>query len=531
MLKAALARQPRLPRFLCHIYQRLSTERLNLVTGAGISISAKVPGWAQLLERLAESDANLAVDVKAHFADGRHPEYLGQIVYHRRSKVVAETVPENLKKFTIDHEWAKAIHDALYKDVHQNIADVVKDHPYLDQLRDLTKKIPLVINFNFDDLLAAAIDRQISDRGRDRLLSVVWRPPLVERPNTTTIYHVNGVLPRISLKKRSEQLIFTEDSFADALARSPGVEAEYTFLRFVQNTMLIIGHSLTDSSLKNYLRRSKDKSPANHHYMINWIDDSKELSNSIRDDIFEANLEMYNVITIFLKSEEIYELLKILNMNERDFGNWIDNNSEDRRCDFRYYIVGPVASGKSTLLEHLRCFDTFEEWTRPPPNEMYLSFKKLTNEQSAVVDEFIFDELKQKNKLFGVERIGFCFMDRAPLDLYAFSNGEAEEKRKTAQIKDKVVQKSRFVDGEIIFLSAEGAELVKRNLKRGRPPEDSGEAEYFEAQMEKLKIIYNPGNIYNSNNGAVALARDVARHALLGPYLPTDLNEIMKRYA
>jgi hypothetical protein len=532
MLEDALARQSHLPRFLCHMFQRRKQGRLNLVTGAGISVDAKVPNWPQLLERLSDADPQLAEDIKHHKNAGRHPEYLGQIVYHRRRAMLPPDTREDLRQVTAEHDWAEAVHRALYQAVPDGIEEVVQQHPYLSQLRDLARRVPLVINFNFDDLLAAAMDKQIAQGVEGRALSVVWRPPLVERSNVTTVYHVNGVLPRVSLTKRSEQLIFTEDSFAEASARSPGVDAEYTFLRFVQNTMLIIGHSLTDSSLKNYLRRNRDKSPANHHYMIYWLDRSDGLSSSLIQDIFEANLELYNVITIFLTSEEIAQALSLLTTDERTFSESIDAWGSDQRSSFRYYIVGPVAAGKSTLLEHLRCFETHEEWTSLPPPEMYLSFDKLTPEQDKKVNDFIYRELKEKNKRLSAGGVGFHFMDRAPLDLYAFSKTEVERRKKTRDIKNKVTRDQGFVSGEIVFIYAGGETLVRRNLGRGRPPKDSGEAEYLQEQCDALRSIYNPPNVYATDAcNAGELARRVARHALLGDYKPVDLNDIMGRYA
>ena len=63
-LNAAIARDRRLPRYICHLYQRLKANRLNLVAGAGISVDAKVPAWKQLLHRLAEIEEALAGDLK-----------------------------------------------------------------------------------------------------------------------------------------------------------------------------------------------------------------------------------------------------------------------------------------------------------------------------------------------------------------------------------------------------------------------------------------------------------------------------------
>ena len=87
---------------------------------------------------------------------------------------------------------------------------MVDKHPYLAQLRDLTRKVPLLINFNFDDILSDTIGDQIKGGVAGNALSVTWQPPLTDRAELTTIYHVNGILPRVSLRKRSPQLIFTE---------------------------------------------------------------------------------------------------------------------------------------------------------------------------------------------------------------------------------------------------------------------------------------------------------------------------------
>lgn len=212
ILKAALARQPRLPRYLCHLFQRLHMQRLNLVTGAGISIDAKVPGWHALLERLAVIQDDLPTDLAAHKESGLNPEYLGQIIFHRYRGACPIEKPD-VKEATVEHGWGEAIHSAIYEEVAPDITKVVGEHPYLAELRDLARKVPLVINFNFDDLLADAIGDDIKRGVPGNAVTVTWQPPLTDREELTTVYHVNGILPRTALKKRSPQLIFTEDSF------------------------------------------------------------------------------------------------------------------------------------------------------------------------------------------------------------------------------------------------------------------------------------------------------------------------------
>ncbi len=533
MLKEAIKRQRSLSRYLCHIYQRVHQGDLSLVTGAGISIDAGVPGWVGLLDRLAEKPSELAKDIEHHKSKGLSPEYLGQILYHRQKSGIGPEVPAKLREAQLSNEWATSIQKAIYRDVPNNHADILSRHPFLAELRDFSRKLSLIINFNFDDILDEAIGQQIklSAPGNGRPFTVVWNPPLVERPETTTIYHVNGVLPRISLKKRSPQLIFTEDSFEDAMLRSPGVSNEYVFLRFVQNTVLIVGHSLSDRSLKSYLRRNREKAPANHHYMIYWISGDDAFSKTQLQDVFDANLELYNLITIFLTSSEIRDFFHILNLDVREFRDAIDSIEPDRRHRFHYYVAGPVAVGKSSVIEHLRCFNTFEEWTRPPPEAMYRSFKTLSPEEEKEVDDFVYLELKEKNLRMCDAGVGFHFMDRAPLDLYAFSNNETENAEKTRILEDRVTRDKDFQQGEIVFLEASGDILEQRNLGRGRVPDTSGSAAYLNEQCARIKSIYNPRIALSTEACSPGLlAQAIARIALMGPYEPKNLTEIMSKY-
>lgn len=127
--------------------------------------------------------------------------------------------------------------------------------------------------------------------------------------------------------------------------------------------------------------------------------------------------------------------------------------------------------------------------------------------------------------------IGFHFMDRAPLDLYAFSNDADENKKKTLELRDAVVRDKPFQAGEVIFIAANSAELVKRNLRRGRSPDDSGTVDYFDKQLIGLKQIYEPAVVIQTDQEAKGdIARRVARKALLGEYEPKDLTNIMARY-
>ena len=248
-------------------------------------------------------------------------------------------------------------------------------------------------------------------------------------------------------------------------------------------------------------------------------------------DIFKANLELYNVITIFLTSTEIREVLDLLNFKQQTFKDTIDELGDDKRSRYHYYLVGSVAAGKSTILENLRCFETNEEWTRSPPKEMYLSIDKLDVEQSKKVDTFVFRELKEKNFRMYRAGVGFHFVDRAPLDFYAFSKDDAERKEKTEKLDALVTRDMQLHPGEIVFIRAKGKTLVERNLRRGRPPEDAGNAVYLDKQTANLEKIYKPNLVLHTDNqSAGEIAKRIVRHALFEKYTPTDLGQIMEKY-
>lgn len=528
-LVQAFQRQPALSKYLVHIFQRLHQRRLNLITGAGVSADAGIPLWHELLSRLSECSEELATDVEFHKSAGLAPEYLGQIIYQRLQRGSKES-DEAFSQVQVNHGWAEAIHNAIYRDV-GDIETILQAHPYLRKLSGLMFSIPFSINFNFDDILSQALASEASRRPITSSFSAEWRYPIVERSEHVLVYHVNGFLPQISLKKRSPQLIFTESSFSDAIHRDQSACSELLFLRFIQNTMLMIGCSLADASLKNFLRMNRDKRPANHHYMIYWIRSNDALSNSQREDIFEANLELYNLFTIFLTSHEIAEFIELLSLGERDFIDKIESLSPDGRSHFHYYIVGPVAVGKSTLLENLRCFETYEEWTRNPPPAMYKSFKQLTDEEARLVDEFIYAEIKEKNRRLSRASVGYHFMDRGPLDLYAFSSDDNERSTKTMKIRNSVCRSTPLKDGQVIFLSASGETLVNRNFSRGRKPTDSGDAAYLRSQDDALRDIYRPTYSFDTDSSSAGeVARQIVRHILSQEYLPTSLESILSRY-
>ena len=59
-LQNAVKRQPQLPVWITHLWQRLHAhQRLGLILGAGVSVDAGCPKWNKLVNRIIEEEQSL----------------------------------------------------------------------------------------------------------------------------------------------------------------------------------------------------------------------------------------------------------------------------------------------------------------------------------------------------------------------------------------------------------------------------------------------------------------------------------------
>jgi hypothetical protein len=257
--------------------------------------------------------------------------------------------------------------------------------------------------------------------------------------------------------------------------------------------------------------------------------------------VFDANLHVYNLISIFLTKDEIKALIQMLNLDVEDaeFEDQLRHIAKIK-IDRKYYLVGSVAAGKSSTLEALRCFTTHEEWKGRVPAEMYLKDETLTEEQQSKVDRFLYPQLTQKNRRMASEYPAIRVMDRAYLDLFAFSKSSSEVKRKAVRLREEVEGwGGHFQDGHIVFLTASEEAFKERLAKRALPSGDEKKIQFdpetLIAQGAKLKKIYRPeadSTFDTSEMDAGQTVKEIARRILLKPYRTFDfsarLDEICK---
>ena len=99
---------------------------------------------------------------------------------------------------------------------------------------------------------------------------------------------------------------------------------------------------------------------------------------------------------------------------------------------------------------------------------MYQDDKTLTERQQKEVDDYLFPQLIEKN--FNMIRMnaGIRIMDRAYLDLFAFSKGNRSEiSRKAIELKKRFKAWGKpLEEGHVFFLKASKSALEERLARR-----------------------------------------------------------------
>ncbi|UTD26624.1 SIR2 family protein [Bradyrhizobium sp. WD16] len=539
-LTDAIKQQPKLPLWLTHLWQRASEHRrLGLILGAGVSFDAKVPLWGKLVSRLAEA-AGISAEILAQHQKERFPEtFLAEILYrhhHADHPKSADNPSDRYHEYRVNSAWKQKIRECLYRDVgDKTFEEIAKKHPYLKGLANLVCKSGFTVTLNFDDIVDQAVTAHVEEiltAAPETDIAnpeIIYHPKVETRKHAPVIYHINGSLPRDQPRRSSAHVVLTEDAFADVMLSPNSHNAEYVINQFAVRTFVLLGLSLNDNSLKNILRSSAKRNPANHHFIILHELDDNPRSAAVRSDIFEVNLHVYNLITIFLTTAQHAQFIDVLNASSAaQFDEMLLALGAQSTIHRKYYIVGSVASGKSSTVDALRCFTTFEEFSGRVPKEMYRDDTGLTQDEQKIVDNYLFPRLIEKNRNMMRPNSGVRVMDRAFLDLFAFSkNGDKIEiKRKALELKTRIEQyKKPFEDGHLFFLSASSDALEERLLQRSSSKEADGkfgfELETLKKQDKVLRQIYRIKDdqvLDTSHLTTGEVAKAIARKILLDDY-------------
>lgn len=518
-------------KWLPFLRQRFQEKQMGIMVGAGISVEAGVPTWGELVGKIRK----IAKEPSNHLSDFKNDAdatFLTEVVWQRfRSERMSHYNPnsDNLQyiEAKIHGEWLVKIKSILFQNVEQ---EKVEKHPYLKSLAKVVSNCGFNITFNFEDILDTAVSEYCAEKNIP-LPTPSTNISSIERREGTTIFHINGIIPQGRSRKIS-QIIFSENAFARLLTNDDSRKREFLLGQLAEKTFVLVGLSLNDKSLTNILKASQSRNPGCHHFYIYFMPAGKRLSRREEEDIFQVNLEVYNLITLFFNSGCINDFFETISDDKVGVVD-IRISKMGSLPRYVYYIIGCPAAGKTTLLANLRCFLTVEEWTRKIPETMYSNYSRLSKLEQETIDDFLDSELVRKCKMTKKNGMGITVVDRAPLDLYAFSKSGPENIAKTQKLRDNVLSTlgGSFDDGHVLFLRANQTQLALRQARRGRVGNDMHyDGKQLELQGQKIRQIYSPPNSQifdNSNQTEEITARQVARHILFDEYNPVSFTKIM----
>lgn len=233
--------------------------KLTLFCGAGVSMSAGIPGWKVFLRRLL---SDLFVQHQTLAADqGESPKNLAKI-YQEYFELSPIIVAQYLKN-ALGRDFQKTVRDALY------VSGLVSS-PLINAICELCRPqrerqaLHGIVNFNFDDLIEQSLERN-----KIKHLAIFMegqRPTQSELP----IYHVHGYLPQGRDPDTTADIVFSEDAYHSKFI-DPFSWSNLTQLNQLNhNTCLFLGLGMTDPNLRRLLDVAMRKNPDKtlNHYIF-----------------------------------------------------------------------------------------------------------------------------------------------------------------------------------------------------------------------------------------------------------------------
>lgn len=530
-------------KYIVHMRQQYSYDpkRLGLVFGAGTSKGIGFPDWDELVKRISESPK---MNKSVISNNGDPIKNAQKLFQYYKSNFINSCLPEDLEynraEMKVRGDWQKIVHEALYSGIPQEIESIVDEQHYLRSFLPIIKNIPMTINYNFDDTIQRLLAQTRTDEEKEntRGYTTVWNSNVYMYPKKCVVYHPNGFLPYNIHEHPSEQLVFLEDSFADQLIDSLNGHYHVLSNYFSQNTCLLVGLSLSDPTLKHNLRVNAMHLPGQFHYYIHYLPDGKTIDPNDELSITESNFEVYNLITLFLHEDEIRSLAELITMEDLDFKELLEN--EGLFTNYKYYLVGSVAVGKTTALSNFRSLATQDEWLEPMPEDMAKDPSKVDADNINLIDKWIASQVAKKNYRLLNCTSGIHMIDRAPLDAFAFTPLTKEEWMNKASLLKSEISPKKATRGlcpaHVILLTGDPPVMASRAIANQRDTD----AEKLKKQQDLLLYTYTKAGC-DSGTGVTVLdtknktksqvAKEIARIIYLNEYIPAPLNDWLEYYA
>ncbi|MCD8265605.1 MAG: SIR2 family protein [Prevotellaceae bacterium] len=257
-----------------------------LFVGAGVSQSAGLSGWQELLQRITKR-----IIGPEEYKDDSYFKTVEEICSH--SNIVTARYLEKLltakrlrakrnlrerEKPRIKEGFVRYLREAMYDG--RKAGDMNLVNSIVDLVRNNRDKIQSVITYNFDDLLEQEFEKQEVKAG-----SFFDNSGIVEK-GVFPVIHVHGILPQTS--GQGGEIIFSEDEYHE-LYNNQNSWANVVQLYALQTTTcFFLGMSMNDPNLRRLLEVSKHSDEVMHYAFLRKEDALKSFDFAEKEEVIKS---------------------------------------------------------------------------------------------------------------------------------------------------------------------------------------------------------------------------------------------------
>jgi hypothetical protein len=300
----------------------LREQQTTLVFGSGVSASAGLPIWRELLIAIGSAFFEHWYFEKSHGRGRSSPPRDLSIAFWEEvlwsedavrlatdfSKGDPLLVAQQIKNCIRDIDWRYLLNKSLYSGGAGIYRSVIMEE--LASLCETARAIRSIVNFNYDDIFEDYLAE------KNILASVNWSLDSHNPTNAISIIHPHGYLKRGG--GPVTQLVVSEEDYFQH-ARTPYAWPDITLISlFTQSMCVFIGHSMTDPNVRRLLRLARLASSRSHFAFL-----PKPYSENERDamlrNLFDVDLAKLGVRSIRFslkddKSSSYSRLSELLNL-------------------------------------------------------------------------------------------------------------------------------------------------------------------------------------------------------------------------
>lgn len=530
----------RYPKALGHLRALYEQKRFGLVLGSGVSRDFQIPDWRGLLETIAEHPDVEGVELltRVHESPITVADLLRRHFDARMEPVLRERgLDDRGVTSELTGRWLRIVRDSLYRDAPE-VKDLETSHPYIGHFLEIILRSPITVNYNFDSCIEMMLGERQRRLGiRMRPFEVAYDDFLATGVRTSLIFHPNGYLPKNVLEVCSSDIVLSEREFNAQLGDTFNPRTAFLNQHFSDKTCLFLGLSLQDDLLRSVLRITRRTNPGHFHYCVEWVG-PEGIGEGMANAIFRSRFDNYNLITLFLTSEEIAVLGHLIALDADHFLRLAEK--AEVNAVYTYYLTGVPGVGKTSTVRYFHSLQTYGEWAEDPVAELAIPFQELNGEQRERVDRWIARQFALKNAFLQHAREGIHLVDRTPLDPLSFTPHDAWS-QKVALLRQALQDETpdgSVRNGVIIHLVGDSREIAARlavHRRLGKEPDDDSYSASKLVDMEaRLREIYVGEGVVIVDTRGLSLAdvvRSVARVVFCSEYPWFDVNAGFERYS